>query len=50
LSDSYPQIHADALAWTVMLLEVVAALLLGLAGARELRAQTHGVDERAVAT
>ena len=37
-SDSYPEIHADALAWTVMLLEVAAGLVLGVVGARRLRA------------
>ena len=30
LSDSYPHIHADALSWAVMLLEMAAALGLGL--------------------
>jgi hypothetical protein len=32
LSDSYPQIGADALSWIVMLLEMGAALALGVAG------------------
>ena len=32
LSDSYPQIGADALSWIVMLLEMGAALVLGVAG------------------
>lgn len=34
LSDSYPEIHADALSWIVMLIEVGAALVLGVAGLR----------------
>jgi hypothetical protein len=37
LSDSYPQIGADALSWIVMLLEMSAALVLGVVGAREAR-------------
>jgi hypothetical protein len=37
-SDSYPQIHADALSWVVMLAEVAAAAALGLVGLSELRA------------
>jgi hypothetical protein len=37
-SDSYPQIHADALSWIVMLAEVAAAAALGLVGLRELGA------------
>jgi hypothetical protein len=37
LSDSYFEIHADALSWVVMLAEVVAAAYLGLVGSRELR-------------
>jgi hypothetical protein len=34
LSDSYPQIGADALSWIVMLMEMGAALVLGVAGLR----------------
>jgi hypothetical protein len=45
-SDSYPEIHADALSWVVMLAEVAAAAALGLVGLRELgergRAQPPG--------
>jgi|SRR5919201_5814466 hypothetical protein len=41
-SDSYPEIHADALSWVVMLAEVVAAAALGLVGLRELRRQPAG--------
>ena len=37
LSDSYFEIHADALSWVVMLAEVAAAAYLGLLGFRELR-------------
>jgi hypothetical protein len=36
-SDSYFEIHADALSWVVMLAEVAAAAYLGLVGFRELR-------------
>jgi hypothetical protein len=36
-SDSYFEIHADALSWIVMLAEVAAAAWLGVAGFRELR-------------
>jgi hypothetical protein len=34
LSDSYPQIGADTLSWIVMLIEMGAALVLGVAGLR----------------
>jgi hypothetical protein len=37
LSDSYPEINADAISWVVMLIEFGAALALGLAALRELR-------------
>jgi hypothetical protein len=46
LSDSYPQIHADAISWVVVLLEIGAALLLGAIAARELR-RASTVDPRA---
>jgi hypothetical protein len=36
-SDSYPQIHADAISCVVVLLEIGAAVLLAVAGAVELR-------------
>ena len=36
-SDSYFEIHADALSWVVMLAEVLAAAYLGLVGFTELR-------------
>jgi hypothetical protein len=35
LSDPYPGLGLDALAWAVMLAEIAAALVLALAGARE---------------
>jgi hypothetical protein len=41
-SDSYPEIHADALSWAVMLAEVFAAAWLGLAGFRALRRPAVG--------
>jgi hypothetical protein len=41
-SDSYFEIHADALSWAVMLAEVLAAAYLGLVGFRELRRQATG--------
>ena len=42
LSDSYPQIHADAISWVVVLLEIGAALVLAVVGARALRrASSH---------
>jgi hypothetical protein len=41
-SDSYPEIHADALSWVVMLAEVAAAAALGLVGLRELRRRPAG--------
>ena len=44
LSDSYPEIHADALSWIVMLIEVGTALTLGLVAARELRRTPPGVQ------
>lgn len=37
LSDSYPEIGADALSWVVMLIEVGAALWLGVTALRALR-------------
>jgi hypothetical protein len=39
LSDSYPEIGADALSWTVVLMEIGGALVLAYAGARELRGE-----------
>ena len=37
LSDSYPQIHADALSWIVMLVEIGAAAWLAMTGLRAMR-------------
>jgi hypothetical protein len=42
LSDSYFEIHADALSWVVMLAEVAAAAYLGLVGFRALRRPAGG--------
>lgn len=36
-SNPYPEISADALSWTVMLMEIGGALILGLIAVRELR-------------
>jgi hypothetical protein len=41
-SDSYFEIHADALSWAAMLVEVLAAAYLGLVGFRELRRPAPG--------
>ena len=46
LSDSYLEIHADALSWVVMLAEVLAAAYLGFAGFRELRRRARGSRRR----
>jgi hypothetical protein len=46
LSDSYFEIHADALSWAVMLAEVAAAAYLGLVGFRELRRPADGSRRR----
>jgi hypothetical protein len=45
-SDSYFEIHADALSWIVMLGEVVAAAYLGFVGFRELRRPAPGSRRR----
>jgi peptidoglycan biosynthesis protein MviN/MurJ (putative lipid II flippase) len=39
LSDSYPEIHADALSWVVVMIEIGAALALAVVAIRELRRQ-----------
>jgi hypothetical protein len=36
-SDSYPQIHADAISWVVVLAEIAGAALLAAVSVRELR-------------
>jgi hypothetical protein len=48
-SDSYPQIHADAVSWVVVLLEIAGALLLAAVGARELRRASSATPRAAVA-
>lgn len=46
LSDSYvDDIHPDALAWAVMLLEVAAGCVLGVAGVLALRARARGASD-----
>jgi hypothetical protein len=45
-SDSYFEIHADALSWAVMLAEVLAAAYLGFVGFRELRRPARGSRRR----
>jgi hypothetical protein len=46
LSDSYiDDIHPDALAWAVMLLEVATGCVLGVVGASSLRAKVRGADD-----
>ena len=48
-SDSYPQIHADAISWVVVLLEIAGALLLAVISVRELRRASNGAPRAAVA-
>ena len=48
LSDSYPQIHADAISWVVVLLEIAGALLLATVAVRELRRASSGAPRAAV--
>jgi hypothetical protein len=45
-SDSYFEIDADALSWTIMLAEVLAAAYLGFVGFRELRRPAPGSRRR----
>jgi hypothetical protein len=45
-SDSYFEIHADALSWAVMLFEVAAAAYLGLVGFTELGRPARGSRRR----
>jgi hypothetical protein len=40
LSDPYPDLGLDALSWAVMLAEIAAALVLALAGVREVARHT----------
>jgi hypothetical protein len=44
LSDSYPQIHADALSWVIVLIEIGAALGLAVVAIRELRRQPAAAE------
>src|SRR5438034_5656043 len=48
-SDSYPEIHADAISWVVVLLEIAGALLLATVAVRELRRASNGAPQAAVA-
>ena len=48
LSDSYPQIHADAISWVVVLLEIGSALGLAAVAVRELRRASSGAPRAAV--
>src|SRR5438874_12199975 len=47
-SDSYPEIHADAISWVVVLLEIAGALWLSAAGLRELRRASTPAPSAAV--
>ena len=47
-SDSYPEIHADAVSWIVVLLEIMGALLLAAVAVRELRRASNGAPRAAV--
>jgi hypothetical protein len=49
LSDSYPEIHADAISWLAVLLEIAGALLLAAVSVRELRKASNGAPRAAVA-
>jgi hypothetical protein len=49
LSDSYPQIHADAISWVVVLLEIAGALLLAAVALRRLRRASTEAPSTAVA-
>jgi len=49
LSDSYPEIGADAISWVVVLLEIAGALLLATVAVRELRRASNGAPRAAVA-
>jgi hypothetical protein len=43
LSDPYPGLGLDVLAWIVMLAEIAAALVLAVAGAREVARARHAM-------
>jgi hypothetical protein len=48
-SDSYPQIHADAISWVVVLLEIGGALVLAAVAVRDLRRASSRAPSAAVA-
>ena len=48
-SDSYPQIHADAISWIAVLLEIAGALVLAAVAGRELRRASSRAPRAAVA-
>lgn len=48
-SDSYPQIHADAISWIVVLLEIAGALVLAAVAVRDLRRASTTAPRAAVA-
>jgi hypothetical protein len=50
LSDSYPEVHADAISWVVVLLEIAGALLLAAVAVRQLRRASNGAPRAVVAT
>src|SRR4051812_32709107 len=49
-SDSYPQIHADAISWIVVLAEIAGALVLAAVAVRDLRRASTTAPRAAVAT
>jgi hypothetical protein len=48
LSDSYPQIHADAISWIAVLIEIAAALVLATVASLQLRRASSGGSRAAV--
>jgi hypothetical protein len=47
-SDSYPQIHADAISWVVVLIEIAAAVALATVAVRDLRRASSAAPRAAV--
>jgi hypothetical protein len=47
-SDPYPDLNVDALSWVIVLLEIGAALALGVVGARDLRSARVSASRPAV--
>ena len=45
-SDPYPSLSLDAYSWSVMLAEIVTALIFGLLGVTELRRRSAGTQAR----